>query len=76
MVSSRYILPNSVYANSTKGLYAGVVASLSLSCASAIMRNVNYDDLLATANKFATARKSEILRINHTQFVNQNRVCI
>jgi mediator of RNA polymerase II transcription subunit 16, fungi type len=43
------------------GLYAGVVAALSLSCATAVMRNVNYDDLLATANKHATARKSEAL---------------
>lgn len=27
------------------------------------MRNVNYDDLLATANKHATARKSDILEM-------------
>ncbi|KAN0117358.1 mediator of RNA polymerase-like protein II transcription subunit 16 [Hyaloscypha variabilis] len=38
------------------GLYAGVVAALSLSCATAVMRNVNYDDLLATAKKHATAQ--------------------
>jgi mediator of RNA polymerase II transcription subunit 16 len=38
-------------------MYAAVIAALSLSCATAVMRNVNYDDLLATANKHATARK-------------------
>ncbi|TAQ88490.1 hypothetical protein B7494_g3202 [Chlorociboria aeruginascens] len=33
--------------------YAGVVAALALSCASAVLTNVNYDDLLATAYKYA-----------------------
>jgi hypothetical protein len=37
------------------------------------MRNVNYDDLLATANKHATARKSEVLEIKHTQSADQNQ---
>ncbi|KAL2067489.1 hypothetical protein VTL71DRAFT_1914 [Oculimacula yallundae] len=35
-------------------LYSAVVTALSLSCATAVMRNVTYDDLLATANKYAT----------------------
>jgi len=31
--------------------YAAVVAALALSCSTAVMRNVNYDDILATAHK-------------------------
>ncbi|KAF4633171.1 hypothetical protein G7Y89_g4945 [Cudoniella acicularis] len=33
--------------------YAAVIAALSLSCSTAVMRNVTYDDLLATAHKYA-----------------------
>jgi mediator of RNA polymerase II transcription subunit 16 len=33
------------------------------------MRNVNYDDLLATANKHATARKSEVLEVKHAHLL-------
>ncbi|TVY60790.1 Mediator of RNA polymerase II transcription subunit, partial [Lachnellula suecica] len=32
--------------------YAAVVAALALSCSTAVMRNVTYDDLLATAHKY------------------------
>jgi hypothetical protein len=37
------------------------------------MRNVNYDDLLATANKHATARKSEMLEVKYAQFADQTQ---
>ena len=33
--------------------YSAVVAALALSCSTAVMRNVNYDDLIATAHKHA-----------------------
>ncbi|CZT50349.1 uncharacterized protein RSE6_11318 [Rhynchosporium secalis] len=35
-------------------LYSAVVTALSLSCATSVMRNSSYDDLLATANRYAT----------------------
>lgn len=38
--------------------YSATITALTLACATAIMRNVNPDDLLATAKKHATARKS------------------
>ena len=31
--------------------YAGVIAAFALSCSSAVVRTVNYDDILATAHQ-------------------------
>lgn len=38
-------------------MYAAVITALALSSATAVMRNVNYDDLLASMRKHASARK-------------------
>lgn len=64
------------YANRYEGLYAGVIATLSLSCATAVMRNVNYDDLLATAKKHATARKCKAFLLDGDKIADGNRVCL
>ncbi|KAH6719322.1 mediator of RNA polymeras-like protein II transcription subunit 16 [Leptodontidium sp. MPI-SDFR-AT-0119] len=53
-------------------LYSAVITALSLSCATSVMRNVNYDDLLATASKHASPQftydllteLSRILKVN------------
>lgn len=38
--------------------YAGVIAALAVSCSSAVIRNVNYDDILATAHKHIKGSRS------------------
>jgi len=43
--------------------YAAVIAALALSCSSAVMRNVNYDDLLATAHKHAKGSSKSHLTV-------------
>ena len=40
-----------------KAQYAAVVAAFALSCSIAVMRNVNYDDILATAQKHNNSSK-------------------
>jgi hypothetical protein len=37
--------------------HAGVVAALALSCSTAVMANINYDDLLATMHKHINGSK-------------------
>ncbi|KAK0128828.1 mediator complex subunit [Cadophora gregata] len=53
-------------------LYSAVITALSLSCATSVMRNVNYDDILATASKHVNPQfsydwlteLSRILKVN------------
>lgn len=37
-------------------MYGATIAAVSLSMSTAVMRGVNYDDILATAKKHATPR--------------------
>ena len=54
--SSKTAVPS----NKGTALYSAVITALSLSCATAVMRNVNYDDILATASKHVSPRKNSI----------------
>ena len=47
--------------------YAAVVAAFALSCSTAVMTSVNYDDLLATAHKYA--KSSELKPVCVLRFV-------
>ena len=39
--------------------YAGVMAALALSCSTAVLTNVNYDDILATLHKHVKGSESD-----------------
>ena len=44
----------------SKAQYTAVVAAFALSCSTAVMTSVNYDDLLATAHKHAKNSESRV----------------